>query len=780
MDYMRNIKLAFTSALILAGSLVSTAPAALAQTSSSLPAPWSSQDIGSPALAGSATLSSGTFTIKAAGVDIWGTSDQFHFVYQTMTGDGEIVARVDSVTAASAWSKAGVMMRETLTKSSKHEFALVSAANGVALQRRVSTGGSSYSTAGTTSAPPRWVRLVRKGTTFQAYESADGQTWRSIGSSTATMASTIYVGVAATSRNSGATTTAKVSNVIVRTATAANQLPSVSLSAPANGATYSPPAAFDIQASASDADGTISRVDFYGNSTLIGSDTSAPYTFSVSNVPAGSYTLTAVATDNLGGRTTSAARTVTVSDASGSVPAPWTAQDVGSPAVKGSTSESGGTFTVSGAGADIWGTADQFQFVYQQLTGDGEIVARVQSLTPVNAWSKAGVMMRESLAAGSKHASSLVSSSNGMTFQRRTSTSGTSLNTYGSAVSVPYWVRLVRKGDAFEAYESSNGSTWRLIGSQTISMLQTIYVGLAVTSHNTTTATTAAFSNVTVSDGTSTNQPPTATLTAPANGATYATGATVTLSATASDSDGTIARVDFYRGSTLIASDTTSPYAASWASASAGTYTLTAVATDNGGQSATSNAVGVTVGSSTNTPPAVSITSPVSGAWFCAPTTVALTASASDSNGSVTKVDFYAGTTLIGTDTTSPYSVNWANPAPGTYSLTARATDNGGAVTTSTAVSVTLRPSQAAFTASPDHATVTSYRLDIFLAGTDPATATPKAAKDLGKPTPVNGDITVDITSTLQPLVAGSYIATVTAISPGGSTRSAPSGTFTR
>lgn len=771
---MRKPTITAATALIALVSLVSLAPSVFGQTPSSLPAPWSSQDIGNPAIAGSATVTSGTFTVKAAGTDIWGKSDQFHFVYQTMTGDGEVVARVDSVTSAASWSKAGVMMRETLTANSKHGFALVSVAKGVAYQRRLTTGGGSTNTAGTMSVPPRWVRMIRQGSTFTAYESADGQTWRTIGSSTIAMAQTIYVGLAATSHRSGAMTTAKLSNVAVTPATAANQPPAVSLSSPANGATFTAPASITISASASDPDGTITRVDFYRGTTLLGSDVASPYSYSWSNVPAGSYALTAVATDNLGARTTSAARTVTVSDPTSTVPAPWTSQDVGSPAVAGSAGESNGTFTVSGAGTDIWGTADQFHFLYQPVTGDGEVIARVQSVTAVDVWSKAGVMMRESLAGGSKHASMLASASNGMAFQRRPTTGGTSLSTYGSAVSAPYWVRLTRRGDVFEAYDSADGQNWKPIGSETISMLQTIYVGLAVTSHNTSTAATALFSNVIVSEGgSSTNQPPSVTLTAPANGATFTAPATVTLSANASDPDGTIARVDFYNGGSLIGSDTTSPYSVGWSNVAAGTYSLTAVATDNSGDTTRSAGVSITVNSTTNTPPTVSIASPASGSSYAAPTTVAITANAGDPNGSVTKVDFYAGTTLIGTDTTSPYSVNWANAAPGTYSITARATDNAGAVTTSAAVSVTLRPSQAAFTASADHATITSYRLEIFTAGANPSTATPVATRDLGKPAPVNGEISADITTTLQPLATGSYIATVSAISSGGSARSA-------
>src|SRR6476646_1841136 len=93
-----------------------------------------------------------------------------------------------------------------------------------------------------------------------------------------------------------------------------------------------------------------------------------------------------------------------------------------------------------------------------------------------------------------------------------------------------------------------------------------------------------------------------------------------------------------------------------------------------------------------NTPPTVSITSPANGATFTAPANITINATASDSDGTVTKVDFYQGTTLLGTDTTSPYSFARNNVAAGTYSLTAKATDNGGAITTSSAVSITVNP----------------------------------------------------------------------------------------
>jgi hypothetical protein len=93
---------------------------------------------------------------------------------------------------------------------------------------------------------------------------------------------------------------------------------------------------------------------------------------------------------------------------------------------------------------------------------------------------------------------------------------------------------------------------------------------------------------------------------------------------------------------------------------------------------------------STNNPPTISIISPANGATFNAPATVTINATASDSDGTVSKVDFYQGSTLLGTDTTAPYSFTWNNVTDGNYILTAKATDDEGAVTTSSAVSITV------------------------------------------------------------------------------------------
>jgi hypothetical protein len=566
-----------------------------AQSGGSLPQGWASQDIGGPGKPGSAAYTSGTFAVTGGGTDIAKTWDEFHYAYMVVDGDLDIIARLRAI--GSEWSKGGVMVRDSLTPNGAHASMFYSNAKGTAFQRRALPGGSMVTTAWTPRQAPVWLKLAVRGGVVTGYQSTDGVTWTQAGTQTLTLPSPFYVGLAVSSRDNATTVTTNIDNVRVQPVIGTvNEDPIVALTAPANGATFTAPANITVTANASDSDGTVSRVDFFHGATLIGSDTSSPYSVSWSNVAAGTYSLTARATDNDGATTTSAARTITVNAAA--------------------------------------------------------------------------------------------------------------------------------------------------------------------------------------------NQPPAVALTAPANGATFTAPATITVSANATDTDGTVARVDFFRGITLIGSDTSSPYSVSWTNVPAGTYSLTAIATDNNGATTTSAARTITVNAPANQPPAVSLTAPANGATFTAPANITVSANATDTDGTVTRVDFYHGATLIGSDTSSPYSVSWTNVAAGTYSLTARATDNNGAVTTSAARSITVNAAatqrNAIFGASPDHTTlVNSYLLEIFAAGANPATATPIRSQNLGKPAVVNGEITADVTATINALAPGNYQATVAAVGSGGSSRSAPA-TFSR
>jgi regulation of enolase protein 1 (concanavalin A-like superfamily) len=179
------------------------------------------------------------------------------------------------------------------------------------------------------------------------------------------------------------------------------------------------------------------------------------------------------------------------------VPLPWQTQDIGSVGLSGSAGYTNSIFTVLGAGADIQGTADAFRFVYVTATGDCTITARVSSVQNVNAWSKAGVMIRASLDANAANAFVAVTPGNGVTWQNRSSTGGGTTWNNTNGLTAPYWVRLVRSGNTFTGYRSSNGTTWTQQGTATISMGSTVYVGLALTSHNSSSLCTATYDNVT-------------------------------------------------------------------------------------------------------------------------------------------------------------------------------------------------------------------------------------------------------------------------------------------
>jgi hypothetical protein len=178
----------------------------------------------------------------------------------------------------------------------------------------------------------------------------------------------------------------------------------------------------------------------------------------------------------------------------------------GRPASVGSFVEAPvGTYTITATGADIWNQADQFHFAYKMLTGVGSIQAQVLSVDNTDPWAKAGVMIRETLDAGSKFAAVYITPGNGCRFQARTdtdvaATSDTAVvTTQQTAITAPYWVKLERDvAGNFRGYYSANGSSWTPMSwnPQSIVMGSNVYVGLALTAHNANATCTAKFSNV--------------------------------------------------------------------------------------------------------------------------------------------------------------------------------------------------------------------------------------------------------------------------------------------
>ena len=364
---------------------------------------WSQADVGATGAAGGASLNAGSFQVTGAGADVWGSADAFHYVYKPLTGDGTIVARVASIEMVNNWTKAGVMIRHSLSPSAAQAFMLVAASplKGVPFQRRRADGAATVSTRGSQSTSPRWVKLVRSGDTIAGYESADGSAWSLVGSDTFAMGRSVLIGLAISSHVTGVNATAAFDSVTVTQAAAPAQV--------------------------------------------------------------------------------------------------WSSTDIGATPFAGQTTATSGVYRITGSGADIWGAADAFHFAYTPLAGDGVIVARVTGIQQnVSPWVKAGVMVRDTLTAGSAHAFMLTSAAKGVAFQRRRVGHGLSVGTGGSLSAAPRWVKLQRTGDVFQAFESADGSSWTLVATDTIPMGTTVYAGLAVTSHATGAAATATFDNVRV------------------------------------------------------------------------------------------------------------------------------------------------------------------------------------------------------------------------------------------------------------------------------------------
>jgi regulation of enolase protein 1 (concanavalin A-like superfamily) len=197
---------------------------------------------------------------------------------------------------------------------------------------------------------------------------------------------------------------------------------------------------------------------------------------------------------NAGALSTATFDNVSVQATTSTLPVPWVDTDVGSPAKAGSASYAGGVFTINGAGADIWGTVDQFNYVYQTLTGNASIIARVTSQSLTDTWSKSGVMIKQSTTSGSAYALLAATEGNGITFQASFNTA-----VAGGPYTFPNaWLKLTRSGSTITAYDSADGVTWNLVGSSTVALTDPVTIGFFVCSHSANNLNTSTFDNVSV------------------------------------------------------------------------------------------------------------------------------------------------------------------------------------------------------------------------------------------------------------------------------------------
>ena len=181
------------------------------------------------------------------------------------------------------------------------------------------------------------------------------------------------------------------------------------------------------------------------------------------------------------------------------LPAGWDSEDVGTVAFGGSAIHSGGVFTVTGSGSTIGGSADSFQFARKTVSGDCTIVARVVTQTNTSQYARAGVMIRDGIAANAMHASSIVTPGSGLYLMSRATTGGNATSGSGGAGTVPYWLKVTRVGNVFTSYKSTDGLSWtQMSTAKTISMGSTVEIGLVVCAYSNTSLGTATFDNVSI------------------------------------------------------------------------------------------------------------------------------------------------------------------------------------------------------------------------------------------------------------------------------------------
>lgn len=475
---------------------------------------------------------------------------------------------------------------------------------------------------------------------------------------------------------------ASMTSAAVAISVTANQPPSVTIVKPADGAVYAAGSTVTLTADAVDADGSITRVEFFDGATSLTALGTAPWTWTWSSPAPGSHTITAHTTDDQGAGATSAPITVNVTDnrppsVSITAPADGAVYAAGSPVV----------LTADAHDAD--GAVTQVEF-FADATPLVVLRAAPWSWT----WPAPGPGHHDITARATDDrgavADSAVSSVAVGAPPRVVIAAPTGCVTLNAPYYLPVTVHAFSASSAITKIELFDGVT--LVDSALKAPASFTMTEPSAGTHSFTARATdangfTATSRPAVVKVLPVNQLPTVSLTAPVDGTTFPSSATVTLSAEATDPDGTIASVTFKTDAGFtIGVVTQPPYSFDWKDRPTGWYTVLAHATDSRGATVVSSPVHFIV--DTNRLPVVSLIAPANGAKFGEPATIPLVASASDPDGPIARVEFYAGLTRIATDTTEPFTFDWSGVPAKAYYLRARAYDRSGAMTESAPVTV--------------------------------------------------------------------------------------------
>ena len=459
---------------------------------------YTGNNIGNVSPAGSLTVvQAGTaYDVRGGGTDVIGTNDRFYFAHRQVTGDFDMKVRLASFTPVHEWAKAGLMARAGLAANAANVFVLATPGiKGYRMTYRSLTGGTTLPRgSGAVSYPNTWIRLRRLGNTFLGYRSTDGRNWALVHMASVTMPRTLYFGMAVASNTTSQLATAQFRDLgPTGTQTPTAPAAPASLAASAASATR---INLSWAASSGATQYAVERRP-QGSTTFqeIGRVTGTTYADTTGLTAGGTYTYRVRAINSAGMSPYSPLATATTPTST--APA-LTGLDIGGPTPAGSTTElvRGRDYNITAGGSDVALAHDRFHYAYRQVTGDFDVKVRVQSVIQRDLYTKAGIMARANLNANSANVFALLMPSEMGHRLTSRATDGALQTSLGSGpTTFPGWLRLRRVGDNFTAFRSTDGVTWTPITTRTVTvdMPDTIYLGLAVTSHNNSQTTTAEF-----------------------------------------------------------------------------------------------------------------------------------------------------------------------------------------------------------------------------------------------------------------------------------------------
>ncbi len=458
---------------------------------------FTSSDIGNPLPAGSTQTITNSldYNLITGGADIWGTADSFRFAYKTITGDFDVSVRVTGTGNTHPTAQAGLMARASITSSSANVIMRTDSSNRFRFGYRTTTGGTTTAVGSATHpAGQGYLRLQRVGNTFTGYSSTDGVNWTVTSSITINMGSSVFVGLAGSSKNVSQTNTIEFRS-FNDGGTPAPTAPTAPSGLAATEGTNSQVALTWADNSNNETGFRVERKTGTGAYVTIATLPAGQTAYLDTTSAAGTtYTYRVIATGTPADSLPSNEATITTAGATvtdGSTSTDIAAAPAGTTTVVTANTD----YNIVAGGLNIADSSDSFRFVHFAKNGDFDMKVRVDSLTGATGLvPQAGLMARDGTAANARNINLRFDTNNSVMFKYRTSTGGTT--TYATNIpniSGPVWLRLTRSGNTFTGFYSTNGTTWITVRSVSISMPTALRVGMAVTARSDTQTATAQF-----------------------------------------------------------------------------------------------------------------------------------------------------------------------------------------------------------------------------------------------------------------------------------------------